>query len=157
MLILAAGALALAACSSGGAGPGEDYGVFGDPITGNDQLNNDFCATVHECRASYPFAPEMFAAFFGNDVNECLAAGELLPETEQALLNAIAAGRATYSPENAIACDDALVSLNCVDHWNTAKPVCGAVFIGTIPAGGVCQVFAECMSQSCNLETGTCQ
>lgn len=152
LAILGAAALTLAACGSSDGG--DD--VYADPVTANQQTTEDQCAKAHECRDTYPFAPEMFTFFFGNNVTECIAGFAVDPAFEEALVAAVDAGRAIYSPENARACNEGVIALGCDQVWNTQVPECGQIFTGTINDGGVCQVFAECISQFCDGQSGTC-
>jgi hypothetical protein len=154
VLLSTLAALVLAACAGGGDDPGT---VYDDPVTANEQLTEDQCGKAHECRETYPFAPEMFAFFFGDNVTQCIAGFEPDPVFEQNLVEAIEAGRAIYSPDNAQACNEGVLALGCDQIWNTEVQACNQIFTGTIANGGVCQVFAECVSQFCNPQTGQCE
>jgi hypothetical protein len=154
LLILAAGALALAACGSDG---GND--VYDDPISGNDQFILDQCPKIHECRNTYPFSPDMFTFFYGNDANACLQAQEVPAEFEQAVVDAVNEGRVIYSPASAKACNEGRLALDCSQYWtDAAQPAaCDTIFSGTVANGQACTFGLECVSQFCNFDTGLCQ
>jgi hypothetical protein len=149
LLTLAAGALALAACGS--------VDPYADPITANEKFTADQCDKAHECRDTYPFSPEMFVFFFGDNVAACINAQAVPPEFEQAVVEAIDAGRIIYSPASAKACNEGILALNCDQLWTTEVPACANIFTGTVANGQACTLGLECVSQFCSQQTGVCE
>lgn len=137
---------ALAACGGGGDG-GNPYE---DVAEGNAQAVREQCSKFHECRATYPAAPEMFEFFFGTSADACIEAGLPDPAYDQAMREAVDAGRVIYDPEAAEACVEMFIAPTCDTFWNTDFPdVCLTVIRGTIADGGACTIADECVNRSC--------
>jgi len=71
------------------------------------------------------------------------------------LIAAVKRGTVTYDGESASECLDAIAPADCA-RLGAEPAACDNVFHGTVPAGGVCVIGAECVGGGRCLEPDTC-
>lgn len=145
------GMLQIAACGGGD-------GAFDDPIAGNQQNIEDSCNKAFECMDTFPADfPVPFEFLFGNSAAECVDALLPPPEVEQAVRDAIDAGRTIYDPDAARQCNDAMLATACDEFWTAEEPaVCDQIVMGTLANGEACVIGVECVTQFCGNQ-GVCE